>query len=97
MSMDGGTPGEAGGTRETTDEETDTTDPATRAYIHILRGMGLSYDQIVDEIGLESERPIKRALYESRERVADGDDPIEVWVDVVTPLYANDPEAGDGN
>jgi len=96
MTMTGGTPGEEGGTREMCDDE-HATDPATRAYIHILRGVGLPQQAIADAVGLEAKTAVQRTLRKSRDRIEDGEDPIDVWLDVVEPLYANDPEAGDAN
>jgi hypothetical protein len=93
----GGTPGEEGGTRQATAEDVESVDPATQAYIHILRGCGLSYRDITDELGLGTPRTPRSIIDDTSERIADGADPIDVWEDVTEVLYANDPEAGDGN
>lgn len=68
--------------------------PQERAYIHVLRALGLSYDEIVDIVDRHA-TSVGRPLRETRERVRDGEDPVDVFDDVLAPLFDAPPE-GDG-
>jgi hypothetical protein len=88
------TPGEHDGTRVQT-QAGHSIDPPTRAYIHILRGLGLQHVTIASELDM-SRSVVRDVLAQSVDRVDDGEDPVSVWVDIVAPLYENDPDAGVG-
>lgn len=56
--------------------------PPERALIHVYRGVGMRHDDIATELD-RSERTVQDVLATTRERVEDGDDPLEVYAEVV--------------
>jgi predicted DNA-binding protein YlxM (UPF0122 family) len=70
-----------------------TMDPATRAYIHILRGLHYDLGSIAEIIDC-NRKTVSHCLNRTHDRVEAGEDPINVWVEITTPLYENDPDSG---
>jgi len=86
-----GTPGSNGDTKETICGPP-ATDPATAAYIHILRGLNLRQREIADILDI-SQGAVRNHCTSAREAVIeDGADPIEEWVDRVAVLHVNNPD-----
>ena len=71
------------------------TDPATRAYIHVLRALGLQQQEIGDRLDM-SRKAVQRALSATAERVRNGEDPLDVYADVLAPVLTVDPPAEGG-
>lgn len=85
-------PGHGNTTRAQSGEGT-TVDPPARAYIHLLRGLGLQMAEIGDVIGCHS-HTVSTILQDSREAVHDGADPIDEFERRMAPLLDLDPDAG---
>jgi transcriptional regulator with XRE-family HTH domain len=71
------------------------TDPHTRAYIHVLRALGLHQAEIGDRIGM-SQNAVGNALSATAERVRDGEDPLDVYAEVLAPVLTVGPPAEGG-
>jgi hypothetical protein len=68
------------------------TDPATRAYIHVLRALGLQQREIGDRLNM-SRKAVQNALSATAERVRDGEDPLDVYAEVLAPILTVGPPA----
>lgn len=76
---------------DTTRDKRPMVDPATTAYIHILRGCGLSFRSIAEQVGVH-ENTANKLVTRTRTRIESGEDPADVWESVIRPLVENDPD-----
>jgi len=73
------------------------TDPATRAYIHMLRGLGLQYSEIAAQTDID-QHIIKSEVHRTRQCVCDdGQDPVDVYADVLAPIHLLEPHDSGGD
>jgi len=62
--------------------------PREAAVIHIYRALNLKQKEIAEKTGISIGR-VQTVLQQSADRVRDGEDPIDVYEDVMAPV--NDP------
>lgn len=69
--------------------------PPERAFVHIYRSLGLTNQQVAQQLDLAPET-VGGVLQDTRERVEDGEDPMDVFADTVGYLLTVEPAGGDG-